>query len=68
MECNKDRNMNYCNCTFSCGKKGTCCDCLHYHRKMGQLPGCYFPSDYERTGDRDIESFINLYHKQGAWW
>ena len=67
MECNKQTNLNHCNCTFSCSKKGICCDCLTYHRRSGELPACYFPNDYERTGDRSVESFISLFQKRGSW-
>jgi hypothetical protein len=31
---------------------------MHYHRKMGQLPACYFSSAAERTYDRSIGAFI----------
>ena len=66
MDCKKDRNKSFCSCSFSCSKKGVCCDCLQYHKRMGELPGCYFPSDYEATGDRSIESFIRLYQQRGG--
>jgi len=56
MECKKDQNKENCNCTYSCSKKGVCCDCIAYHRKLGQLPACYFPNDIERTYDRSINS------------
>lgn len=68
MECKKETNMSYCTCTFSCSKKGTCCDCLHYHKRLGELPACYFPRDIESTGDRSIERFVKLYQSRGAWW
>ena len=68
MECKKLSNRQFCNCTFSCGKKGTCCECLQYHRNLGELPACYFPADVERSGDRSIERFISLYQQKGAWW
>jgi hypothetical protein len=69
MECQKEQNKKqYCNCTYSCGKKGACCDCLHYHRQMGQLPACYFPEDVEKTYDRSIDRFIKLYQQRGRWW
>ncbi|MDP8259438.1 MAG: DUF6485 family protein [Candidatus Gygaella obscura] len=68
-ECKIAQNQKYCNCTYdSCGKKGICCDCLHYHRKMGQLPACYFPDDIEKTYDRSIEKFIEVYKQRGSWW
>jgi len=59
MECNKNRNLKRCNCTFSCDKKGLCCECVEYHRRKGQLPACYFPADIERTGDRSVEAYLN---------
>ena len=55
----QEQNMQYCNCTYAgCSKKGKCCECLHYHRQMGELPACFFPDDVERTYDRSIEAFI----------
>ena len=59
MECGKSQNMSRCNCTYEpCSRKGICCECLHYHKNMGQLPACYFPDDVEKTYDRSIERFI----------
>ena len=56
---NLKKNMSYCNCTYEpCSRKGKCCECLHYHRKMGELPACYFPSAAEKTYDRSVEAFI----------
>lgn len=66
--CTKEQNKTNCNCTYPCAKKGVCCDCIAYHRRMGQLPACYFPDDIERTYDRSIENFVSLYQKRGAWW
>ncbi len=68
MECKKESNKAMCNCTYPCSRKGTCCDCLHYHRRMGQLPACYFPDDVEKGYDRSIENFIELYQSRGVWW
>ncbi|MBS3778196.1 MAG: hypothetical protein KGY50_02745 [Candidatus Thermoplasmatota archaeon] len=68
-ECIRDRNeKDYCSCTYSCNRKGKCCDCLHYHREMGQLPACFFPDDIEKTYDRSIERFIEVYQERGRWW
>jgi len=58
MECNKSRNLKMCNCTFSCDKKGVCCDCLKYHRDRNELPACYFSKEQEATGNRSIEYYI----------
>jgi hypothetical protein len=59
MECpNLERNMADCNCTYEpCAKKGKCCECIAYHRRSGELPACYFPSDVEATYDRSIARF-----------
>ena len=63
MKCqNYERNLKNCNCTYEpCPRKGTCCECLAYHRRMGELPACYFPDDVERTYDRSIERFMRLH-------
>jgi hypothetical protein len=60
MECPKhDENMKDCNCSYEpCSRKGTCCECMAYHRRSGELPACYFPDDVERTYDRSIARFI----------
>ena len=68
MECKKESNKSFCNCSYPCNRKGMCCDCLKYHRNAGELPACYFPDDIERTYDRSIENFIQLYQQRGAWW
>lgn len=58
-ECSVQKNMKDCNCTYDpCSRKGVCCECVAYHRRMGQLPACYFPADVERTYDRSIAAFI----------
>jgi len=68
MECKKERNSEFCNCSYPCARKGICCDCLQYHRSSGQLPACYFPDDVESGYDRSIENFVALYQQRGAWW
>ena len=61
MECNKDRNLERCNCSYEpCSRKGVCCECLRYHINMRQLPACVFPADAERTCDRSYEHFARL--------
>ena len=66
-ECKATRNKAGCNCTYEpCDKKGICCECIPYHRKMGQLPACFFPDDVERTYDRSIETFIKTYQERGG--
>jgi hypothetical protein len=61
MECKKEQNLSKCNCSYDpCARKGTCCDCLQYHLKTRQLPGCCFPNEAERTYDRSFEHFARL--------
>ncbi|HBS85083.1 MAG: hypothetical protein A2W91_01220 [Bacteroidetes bacterium GWF2_38_335] len=64
MDCKQSSNTTKCNCTYPCSRKGICCDCLHYHRKAGELPACYFPDDIEKTYDRSIENFIRIYKQK----
>ena len=60
MECKKEENLKHCNCTYSCSKKGVCCECVKYHREHGELPACYFGKEAEKTYDRSIEHFVRL--------
>lgn len=64
MNCdNKQKNLEFCNCTYPCDKKGTCCECLHYHRRMRQLPACFFPAEAEKTYDRSFAHFVDLFNQ-----
>lgn len=59
MECKHTENRAACNCTYEpCARKGHCCDCVTYHRRMDELPACYFSAGAERTYDRSIARFI----------
>jgi len=59
MECQKEKNLESCSCTYpGCKKKGICCECVRFHRERGELPGCFFPSETEKTFDRSISKFI----------
>ena len=67
-ECNQEKNMEKCTCTYEpCSKKGICCECIAYHRSMGELPGCLFPEDVEKTYDRSIERFVKTFQERGRW-
>jgi hypothetical protein len=62
MECESDRNKSRCSCTYEpCSRKGACCDCLQYHWRNGELPGCLFPPEVERTYDRSLRRFIECH-------
>lgn len=55
---NKEKNMEMCNCTYEpCERKGICCECIAYHKKLGELPACLFSDEMEATYDRNIEAF-----------
>jgi hypothetical protein len=55
-------NLERCTCTYlSCGKRATCCECLHSHLAAKQLPGCCFPPDAEATYDRSFRKFIEVW-------
>jgi hypothetical protein len=57
--CNADKNKASCPCTYEpCGRKGLCCECVAYHRSHGELPGCLFSAEAERSYDRSAEKFI----------
>lgn len=61
MDCKKEENISACTCSYSaCSRKGACCDCIRYHLRSRQLPGCCFPADAERTYDRSFEHFARL--------
>lgn len=65
MECLKNENMGMCTCSYpGCAKKGICCQCLHYHRRKGALPACYFPEDVEKGYDRSIANFVKIWQER----
>lgn len=47
-----------CSCTYSCEKRHKCCECVAYHRKAKQIPGCFFSTAGEKTYDRSFEAFF----------
>ncbi|HRW93830.1 MAG TPA: DUF6485 family protein [Thermotogota bacterium] len=60
MQCgNEKQNLERCNCSYpGCPRKGKCCACIAYHRRLGELPACYFTPEQERTFDRSIAYFV----------
>ena len=59
MECTATKSKSHCTCTYtSCEKRGNCCKCVEYHQKKGEIPGCFFTRDGERTYDRSIRNLI----------
>ena len=57
-------NLEDCSCTYSCNKKGKCCECLKNHRSRNQLPACFFPPEIEKTYDRSFVKFIEFYKNE----
>ncbi len=56
---NIEENLKYCTCTYtSCNKRGLCCQCIAYHRKNGEIPGCLFTKAGEKTYDRSLDAFL----------
>jgi hypothetical protein len=59
MECISSKTIEHCTCTYStCDKRGNCCKCVLYHRDKGQIPGCFFTAEGERSYDRSLENFL----------
>ena len=55
-------NLEQCGCTYAaCARRGNCCACVAHHRAQGQLPGCLFPPEAEKTYDRSIAAFVKCY-------
>lgn len=65
MDCKHKKNKEACSCTYEpCSRKGICCDCLSYHVKNRELPGCCFSKAAEATYDRSFEHFAKLVNEE----
>ncbi|HEX9861284.1 MAG TPA: DUF6485 family protein [Nitrospirota bacterium] len=63
--CTVEKNKKNCTCTYGpCSRKGVCCECIVYHRRSGELPGCLFPAAAEKTYDRSVQAFIKAHTKK----
>ncbi len=59
MECRESKNTQRCTCTYEpCSRKGICCECIAYHWRNKELPGCLFSAAAERSYDRSVRKFI----------
>jgi len=57
-------NKQKCTCSYTdCARWGKCCECVAYHRGHKELPGCFFPSQLEKSGERSIKKFVELNSK-----
>lgn len=52
----QNKNERQCTCTYPCHRRGKCCECVEYHRKNGEIPGCFFSKQAEKTYDRSVEA------------
>lgn len=60
--CSLEANLQKCTCTYeTCPRKGKCCECLAYHWRRQELPGCLFPAEVEHTYDRSLRRFLEVY-------
>jgi len=63
-DCNQEQLEKDCACTYSsCSRRGRCCECVKYHLRNNELPGCAFAKiskDAERSYNRDFEYFAKL--------
>ena len=64
--CTAEKNKAACNCTYTCSRRGVCCECIAYHRSHGELPACYFPDDVESGYDRSVRNFIQVAQERGT--
>ncbi len=52
---NQEKNLSICTCSYEpCSRKGSCRECIAYHRQNGELPACYFTDTQERSYNRSI--------------
>ncbi len=63
-ECKLEQNTKACTCTYEpCSRKGLCCECILYHKKRGEAPGCLFPPEIEKTYNRSLKNLARCYMK-----
>ncbi|MFH1379416.1 MAG: DUF6485 family protein [bacterium] len=57
--CNVEQNKQFCTCSYSgCSRMGICCECVAYHHRRNEIPGCFFAPEDEKTYDRTVEFFV----------
>jgi len=57
MACENNKAMT-CPCTYSCGKRGKCCECIAYHLRGGEFPACFFSAAAEKRYDRSFDALV----------
>ena len=62
--CTIEANRATCTCTYDpCPRKGSCCECIAYHRTRGEAPACLFTPATERTYDRSLRRLAESTHQ-----
>lgn len=57
MDCISSSSAAHCTCTYpGCKRRGSCCKCVRYHQSLGEIPGCFFTPEGERTYDRSVRN------------
>ena len=47
---NKAFNAEHCPCDIAdCARRGICCECIEFHRKLGEAPACIVKMGAEAT-------------------
>ena len=57
MACEYNKSID-CSCTYSCSRRGKCCECVAYHNRSGEFPACFFSKKAEKTYDRSFEALL----------
>ena len=54
------RTCDDCECTYTpaCSRKGNCCQCVAYHRELGEATGCMFTPAGELSYDRSLANLM----------
>ena len=50
-------NNKKCPCTYSCPRRGKCCECVANHAPS-QFPACFFSKQAEATYDRSLSALL----------
>ena len=59
MACISEQTIKHCSCTYTaCENRGNCCKCVAYHNDRGELPGCFFSAEAERSYDRSLAKLV----------
>ena len=57
MACEHNTKVS-CPCTYSCSRRGKCCECVAYHNRAGEFPACFFSKAGEKTYDRSLSQLL----------